>query len=91
MKEWFIYIVECADNSLYTGITTDVARRIIEHNDADTSNGAKYTRARLPVKLVYYERACSRSDASKREMEIKKLERKDKLKLVTLFKKNNRV
>jgi len=74
---WWVYIVECVDNSLYTGITTNIDRRIKEHN---TSNkGAKYTRSRRPVSLVYKESCENRSIASKREYEIKKLKRADKL------------
>lgn len=76
---WFIYIVECADGSFYTGITTDTERRIAEHNS--TTKGARYTRARQPVKLRYTEQALNRSEASKREYKIKKLSRAQKLEL----------
>ena len=77
MKEWYVYIVKCCDDSLYTGITVDVDRRILEHN---TSNkGAKYTRSRRPVKLVHTETYDNRSTASKRESAIKKLNRSEKL------------
>jgi putative endonuclease len=76
---WFVYIVECADNTLYTGITNDLARRIDMHNDG---TGAKYTKARAPVKLLYSESVASRSEASKREYLIKKLNRNGKLKLL---------
>jgi putative endonuclease len=76
---WFVYIVECADQSLYTGITTDLQRRLDQHN---AGAGAKYTKARLPVRLVYQEYAKDRSHASKRESEIKTLERDEKLRLV---------
>ena len=77
---WKCYIVQCSDNSLYTGITTDIERRVDEHN---TSNkGAKYTKTRRPVKLVYSESHTDRSTSSKREYEIKKLNRTDKLKLI---------
>jgi putative endonuclease len=80
MKEWCTYIVQCSDKSLYTGITTDLDRRINEHN---TSNkGSKYTRTRRPVKLVYNETHTDRSSSSKRESEIKKLSRTDKLKII---------
>jgi len=76
-----VYIVECVDNSLYTGITTNIDRRIKEHN---TSNkGAKYTRSRRPVSLIYKESCENRSIASKREYEIKKLKRADKLLLAS--------
>jgi len=77
---WHVYMVECADKTLYSGITTDVARRISEHNDSP--KGAKYTRAKRPVKLVYEENFSNRSDASKRESELKKLSREEKLLLI---------
>ncbi len=76
---WIVYILQCADGSLYTGITTDLERRIAEHN---AGTGAKYTRARLPLKLVYEESAKDRSKASKREAAIKKLGRSEKLALI---------
>ena len=79
-KEWWVYIVACADESLYTGITTDRERRIAEQNDL--KKGAKYTRNRRPVDLVYSEMHPDRSTASKREYEIKKLSRAEKLKLI---------
>ncbi len=79
MKKCFVYMVECADGSLYTGWTTDVEERIKTHN---SGAGAKYTRSRLPVKLVYFEEADSRSAALKREAAIKKLTREKKLKLI---------
>ena len=79
-KDWFVYIVECSDKSLYTGITVDVGRRVLEHN---TSNkGAKYTRSRRPVRLVYCETHMDRSLASKREYSIKKLSRENKCKII---------
>ena len=68
---WYLYIVRCADNSLYTGITTDLERRIIEHNS--NKRGAKYTRARRPVELVYQETFDNRSEVSTREAAIKKM------------------
>ena len=68
---YFVYILECSDGSLYTGITTDLSRRLKEHNSP--SGGAKYTRARQPVVLVYFEPAISRSEATRRENEIKQL------------------
>jgi putative endonuclease len=79
-QNWCVYIVRCADNSLYTGITTDLERRLFEHNNA--KNGAKYTRPRRPVTLVYQEMADSRSQASKREREIKNLTQQQKLLLI---------
>ncbi len=76
---WAVYILKCSDNSLYTGISNNVEQRIATHNDA---RGAKYTRARLPVALVYCENVANRSEATKREMAIKSLTRVQKLKLI---------
>jgi putative endonuclease len=73
--------VRCADNSLYTGITTDLQRRIIEHNSAKI--GAKYTRARRPVELVYQECFDNRSEVSIREAEIKKMSSERKRELIS--------
>ena len=78
---WQVYIVRCADDSLYTGIARDLNRRIAEHN-ADNGPGASYTRSRRPVKLVYQEAAADRSMASKREYQIKQLSRAEKLALI---------
>jgi putative endonuclease len=75
----YTYMVECSDGSIYTGWTTDVERRIKAHN---SGRGAKYTRCRLPVRLVYYEEFSDRSMAMKREAEIKKYTRTEKLKLI---------
>ena len=80
-NSWFIYMVRCADNSLYTGIAKDVERRIHEHN-SDNTSGAKYTKARRPVILVYQEACESRSAATRREYEIRQLGRKGKEKLL---------
>ncbi|MDD2894460.1 MAG: GIY-YIG nuclease family protein [Aliarcobacter sp.] len=77
---YFVYILECNDGSLYTGITTDVTKRLEEHNSSD--KGAKYTKSRRPVKLLYEELSIDRSSASKREYEIKKLTRLKKLQLI---------
>ena len=78
---YYVYIVECVDRTLYTGIAKDLERRISEHNESE--KGAKYTRARRPVKLVYSEEYPNRSSASKREYEIKKkMSRTQKLKLI---------
>ena len=77
---YFVYILECSDNSLYTGITTNIEKRLNEHNTS--TKGAKYTKARRPVKLVYQEPAQDRSAASKREYAIKKLTRIKKLQLI---------
>ncbi len=78
---WFVYIVKCADGSLYTGITTNVKRRIEEHNNGNRIS-AKYTRHRRPVMLVHKEKIETRGKALKREAEIKKLSRIAKEKLV---------
>ena len=78
---YYVYIVQCTDATLYTGIATELARRVEEHNHSD--KGAKYTRARRPVTLVYHETFENRSTASKREYEIKKrMSRSQKLKLI---------
>jgi putative endonuclease len=74
---WFVYIVRCSDDSLYTGICKDVARRVEEHNSSGPL-AANYTRARQPVALVYTEAADTRSTALKREYEIKQLTRQEK-------------
>lgn len=79
MKSWYVYILRCADGTLYTGSTDDVLRRLAVHN---SGKGAKYTRARLPVEVVYTEVCESYSDALKREYAIKQLSRSEKLKLV---------
>lgn len=80
---WFVYIVRCADNSLYTGVTTDIARRLRQHN-GEISSGARYTLAKRPVAVVYLESAQSRSEALKREATIKKLSHAQKQKLYEL-------
>lgn len=77
---WKVYIVECADGSYYTGITTDTSRRLLEHNYSFKS--AKYTRSRRPVQLVYEETVDNRSVASKREYAIKRMKRKEKTQLI---------
>jgi putative endonuclease len=78
---WFVYILRCADNTLYTGVTTDIHRREKEHNSRSKS-AAKYTRARQPVSLIYHENSLSRSLACKRESQIKKLTRRQKEALI---------
>ncbi len=77
---YFTYILRCADDTLYTGITTDIERRIFEHNNTD--KWAKYTKIRRPVELVYQEEYNSRSEASKREYTIKQMTKKEKLQLI---------
>lgn len=75
---YFLYIIKCNDSTLYTGITTDITRRVNEHNSS--TKGAKYTRARRPVVLVYSKKFKSRSSASKEESRIKSMTRAQKLK-----------
>ena len=76
---WHLYILRCKDGSLYTGITTDVEKRLEAHR---TGRGAKYTRGRAPLELVYREECGDHSAALKREAEIKRLPREEKLKIV---------
>jgi len=78
--KYFVYIIKCSDETFYTGITTDTKRRILEHNGNDL--GAKYTRARQPVNLVYSKEYKNRSLASKEECRIKKLTRTNKIKFI---------
>ncbi|MDP1557453.1 MAG: GIY-YIG nuclease family protein [Nitrosomonas sp.] len=77
---WTVYILECADGSLYTGITTDLARRIAEH---EAGQGARYTHGRGPFQLKHKERCKNRAEASKREISIKALSRTRKLALIS--------
>ena len=76
---WYLYILRCKDGSLYTGITTDVEKRLEAHR---AGKGAKYTRGRSPLELVYREECGDHSDALRREAEIKRLPRDEKLKLI---------
>lgn len=76
---FYCYIIECSDKTLYTGYTNDLIKRLKVHN---SGKGAKYTRARRPCKLVYYEECPTKSDAMKREYAIKQLSRKQKLELI---------
>ena len=78
-NSWCVYILRCADGSLYTGITTDLDRRCKQHNAGTAS---RYTRSRLPVELVYQEARDSQSEALKRELEIKALSRRQKQSLI---------
>jgi len=80
---YFVYIIQCNDQTLYTGITTDLDRRIKEHNNSKL--GAKYTKVRRPVKLVYSKDFINRSEASKEESRIKKLSRLEKINLLTNY------
>lgn len=80
MKQpWTVYILRCGDGTLYTGCTNDLPRRVRQHQ---RGKAAAYTRSRLPVILVFYEPACDRSAASIREAALKRLRRRDKLRLV---------
>jgi len=74
-----VYILECNDNSLYTGITNNLEKRVSTHN---SGKGAKFTKTRLPVRLVYREIYNTKSDSLKREIEIKKMKRNEKLDLI---------
>ncbi len=85
VSDWYVYIVKCADDSLYTGIARDVEKRLDEHNCNDQL-GAWYTRFRRPVNLVYKETMASRSVAARREFEIKRLSRQEKESLITKMK-----
>ncbi|PCJ88536.1 MAG: endonuclease [Thiotrichaceae bacterium] len=80
-KPWFVYILRCADNTLYTGVAIDVNKRLDEHNGI-TKNGAKYTHSRRPVELVYQESVDSRSTACKREYVIRNLKKPEKESLI---------
>jgi putative endonuclease len=76
---WLVYMLECSDNSIYTGITNNLEERLKTHQ---SGNGAKYLRGRLPIKLVYKENLINRSEATKREIYIKKMSKKEKKKLI---------
>ena len=79
MKSWFVYILRCRDGTLYTGIAVDVPRRLVAHNNGV---GAKYTRSRLPVTLVYQESQSDRSSALRREAALRRIGRVAKLALI---------
>ena len=81
---WVVYMLKCNDNSIYTGISNNLTQRLNTHAKG---NGSKYVRSRLPFKLVYTEKCQNRSKAIKREIEIKKLEKKNKELLVKLYNK----
>lgn len=81
MKKYYVYILKCNDDSLYTGYTVDLEKRLSNHLKGLAS---KYTRSRLPVTMVYSEEYSTRSDAMSREALIKRLSRKEKLKLINL-------
>jgi putative endonuclease len=77
--KWFVYMLQCSDNTIYTGYTNDVDKRVAKHNKG---KGAKYTKGRRPVLLVYYEQHPSKSSAMKREYAIKQLSKDEKIKLM---------
>lgn len=83
---YWVYILQCADDTFYTGMTNDVARRVAVHNQG---RGAKYTRGRRPVTAVYWEACDSRSEALRREAAIKRLTRIQKIALITHMRKTN--
>jgi putative endonuclease len=76
-KSFYVYILNCSDNTFYTGYTDDLEKRLEKHNGI-VPGGSKYTRSRRPVKIVYYEQFDNKSDAMKREAEIKKMSREEK-------------
>jgi len=77
---WYVYIIECSDNTLYVGVTLDIERRLKEHN---SGKGGRYTRARMPVNLIYSECYNSKSKALKREIQIKGWKKRKKMALIT--------
>lgn len=79
-SRWFVYLLSCVDDTLYAGVTTDVEQRVAKHNEG---LGAKYTRTRRPVELVYVESAADRSAAQKREHEIKRMSAAEKRALIS--------
>ena len=78
---WLVYMLECSDNSIYTGITNNLENRLKKHQSGD---GAKYLRGRLPIKLIYKELFINRSEETKREISIKKMSKKEKKILIDL-------
>lgn len=83
-QHWYVYLLRCADNSLYCGITTDITRRLSEHNHSNKL-GAKYTRVRRPVVIAYHEPCQSRQQACRREYQVKRLSKVKKEALVANF------
>lgn len=82
-KIWYVYILQCGDNTLYCGVTPDIEKRLEQHR---CGKGAKYTRGRGPLELVYSEQLPTHSDALRREIAIKQLSRSEKLKLIDTYK-----
>jgi putative endonuclease len=85
-KKWHLYVLLCADGSYYCGVTTEIARRINEHNTS--AKGAKYTKVRRPVRLVYYKTYKDRSSAQKAEYEFKRLRRAQKERIIKEYTKS---
>lgn len=83
-RKWFVYMLRCGDGSLYTGITTDVRRRLRQHR-GEIKGGARYTRSRRPLKLVWLESAADRASATRREIRVKALRTRDKESLLTEY------
>ena len=83
---WFVYMVRCADDTLYTGVTTDIERRLHEHNGS--ARGARYTRSRRPVTMVWQEESENRAAACRREYEVRHYDRLKKLDLLAEFGQN---
>jgi len=81
-SQWYVYILKCKDNTLYCGITNDLDKRIKAHNNG---SGAKYTTGRKPVELVYKEKCLNKSEALKREKQIKKMKKEQKLWMINGF------
>lgn len=79
MDVWYVYILECSDGTYYTGITNDLDKRLAKHN---AGRGARYTRTRRPVKMLWHEKVGEKSSAMKREIQIKKMARSQKEKLI---------
>ena len=81
MSSWYVYMVRCVDQTLYTGVTTDLERRLREHNECNRT-GARYTRARRPVTLAWHEAQTDRAQATRREAVIKRMSRQCKDELI---------
>jgi putative endonuclease len=86
LQKWCLYVLLCADGTYYTGITTEIGRRLTEHNS--TAKGAKYTRGRRPVRLVYYKAYEDRSSAQKAEHKFKRLRHAQKARIIEKYTKN---
>ena len=88
MTDWHVYLVRCADGSLYCGVSTDVEKRVVTHNLS--KRGAKYTRSRRPVTLVWTKKVGTKSNALKEECRIKKMRKSDKEKMIANFSNDDR-